>query len=183
MKIGDKIRKVRKEKKMTLRALSEASGVALATLSRIENNKMTGTVKSHQAIASGLGLILPQLYEDMEIGKSLVDFQPRQNRTDVFIHNDKASYDMLTSNVLSKKMMPVMLKIAPGGETAVESLPKNTEKFIYIIKGRCKVSVGPEAYILKKGQTLYLNASLRHHLKNAGTEETQAICIITPPAL
>lgn len=183
MEIGSKIRKLRKTKKITLKELSESSGVALATLSRIETNKMTGTVKSHQAIASALGLSLPQLYGDMELESKPVDFQSQENRTDVFIHNDKASYDMLTNRVLSKKMMPVMLKIAPGGETSTEELPKQTEKFIYILKGECKTFVGSEAYTLKKGQTLYFDASLPHHFKNTGSEETRAICVITPPAL
>lgn len=183
MEIGDKIRKLRKNKKMTLKELSEASGVALATLSRIETNQMTGTVKSHQAIASCLGVSLPQLYGEMELEHKAVDFQSQQNRTDVFIHNDRASYDMLTSKVLSKKMMPILLKISAGGQTSPEELPKQAEKFIYILKGECKTYVGAEAYTLKKGQTLYFDASLSHYFKNTGSDEVRAICVITPPAL
>lgn len=183
MKIGSRIRSLRKTKKMTLRELSKASGVALATLSRIETNRMTGTVKSHQAIASALSLSLPQLYSDMEIETKPIDFQSQENRTDVFVHNDKASYHMLTNKVLSKKMMPAMLKIAPGGATSAEELPKQTEKFIYILKGECKVYAGSENFTLKKAETLYFDASLRHYLKNTGREEVQALSIITPPAL
>ncbi|MFH1868670.1 MAG: XRE family transcriptional regulator [Candidatus Omnitrophota bacterium] len=183
MKLGIKIRELRKSKKVTLKKLSEDSGVALATLSRIETDKMSGTVKSHQAIASALGLTLPQLYGDMEIETKTVDFQSKKSHTDLFIHNEKASYNMLTSNVLSKKMMPTILKIAPGGETAPEELSKQTERFIYTLKGECKIYVGSEAYLLKKCETLYFDASLRHYFKNTGTEETQAISIITPPVL
>ena len=80
-------------------------------------------------------------------------------------------------------MMPVILKIAPGGKTSPEELPKQTEKFIYILKGECRAWIGPESYILKKAETLYFDASLRHHFKNTGHEEVQALCIITPPAL
>lgn len=183
MEIGGNIRKLRKSKKITLKELSDGSGVDLATLSRIETSKMTGTVKSHQAIASALGLSLPQLYGDMELEHKPVDFQSRENRTDVFIHNDKASYDMLTGKVLSKKMMPVMLKIAAGGQTSPEEFPKQTERFIFMLKGECKAHVGPQAYTLKKGQTLYFDASLSHYFKNTGNEEARAISVITPPAL
>lgn len=183
MQLGDKVRKLRKSKKMTLKKLSETSGVALATLSRIETDKMTGTLKSHQAIASALSLSLPQLYGDMEIQTKAVDFQSKGNHTDLFVHNDKASYNMLTSNVLSKKMMPTILKISPSGETAAEELPKQTERFIYILKGECRIYVGSENYLLKKTETLYLDASLRHYFKNTGSEEMRAISIITPPAL
>ena len=159
MKIGDKIRKLRKSKKMTLKNLSEASGVALASLSRIETNKMTGTIKSHQQIASALNISLPQFYGDMEIIKSPVEFQSLKNRTDLFVYNDKASYHMLTNNALSKKMMPVILKLAPGGMSSAEELPEKSEKFIYILKGSCQIYVGSNIYSLKKGETLYFDAS------------------------
>lgn len=65
MKLGDKIRKLRKQKKLTLGELSEASRVALATISRIESNVMTGTVESHYRIAMALELTLSELYQDV----------------------------------------------------------------------------------------------------------------------
>jgi transcriptional regulator with XRE-family HTH domain len=183
MKIGLKIRNLRRSKGMTLKELSKTSGVALATLSRIETGVMTGTVKSHQAIASAFGVSLAQLYGDMDLAQRPVEFQSQKNRTDLFIHNDKASYHMLTSNVLSKKMMPVILKISPKGETAPEELPKNTEKFIYVLNGECKIYAGTATYSLKMCETLYFDASLRHIIKNTGKKILEAICIISPPAL
>ena len=44
MHVGTLINRVRKEKRMTLVALAKKSGVALATLSRIENGKMTNAL-------------------------------------------------------------------------------------------------------------------------------------------
>jgi transcriptional regulator with XRE-family HTH domain len=51
MNIGDNIKSQRLKRRLTLTELSLKSGVQLATLSRIENNKMSGTVKSHKSIA------------------------------------------------------------------------------------------------------------------------------------
>ena len=183
MKIGEKIRRLRKEQKITLRTLSNQSNIALATLSRIETGKMTGTVESHQAVAKTLGVSLSQLYGDIDTEQKQVEFQSIKNRTDTYVHNDKASYLMLTSNVLSKKMMPVILKIAPKGKSTKEELPKNTEKFIYILKGQCEISVENQTHLLKRGETLCFDASLAHCFINTGTEELQAVCVITPPAL
>jgi len=183
MNISKKIRALRKEKDMTLRKLSEASGVALATLSRIETGKMIGTIESHQSIATALGKNLSHLYSDTEIEQNRVEYQSLKNRTDRFLHNDKASYYMLTNRVLSKKMMPLMLKIAPGGRTTAEQLPKETEKFIYLLKGRLAVTTSDQTHTLTKGETLYFDASSAHYFQNLGQEEAQAICIITPPTL
>ncbi len=183
MNIAKKIRALRKEMKMTLRQLSEASNVALATLSRIETNKMIGTIESHQSIASALGKNLSQLYSDTDIEENPVEYQPVKNRTDRFLHNDKASCYMLTNKVLSKKMMPLMLKIAPGGKSTTEELPRETEKFIYLLKGKLTIITSNQTHTLTKGETLYFDASSAHYFKNLSAEETQAICVVTPPAL
>ena len=54
MNIGSVIRNLRKSQGLTLLKLSEMSKVALATLSRIETGKMTGTLESHMQIARAL---------------------------------------------------------------------------------------------------------------------------------
>ena len=47
--IGKIIHKLRKDRKMTLVELAQKSGVALATLSRMENGRMTGTLEIGRA--------------------------------------------------------------------------------------------------------------------------------------
>ncbi len=63
--IGNKIKTLRWSKMITLKQLAELSGVQIATLSRIEHNKMTGTVTSHARIANALGVRLVDLYSDL----------------------------------------------------------------------------------------------------------------------
>jgi len=183
MDIAKKIRTLRKESGLTLKALSLSSGVALATLSRIETGKMMGTVESHKAIATALGQTLSQLYSNLENKESSFEYQNLENRTDLFLHNDKASYHMLTSNILSKKMMPVMLKLSPGGRTSLEQPSFATEKFLYVLKGKVEVMIEKTRHVLKKSETLYFNAGLSHYLKNSCRDEALVICVITPPAL
>ncbi len=51
MKVGNRVREIRKAKKVTLVELSKQTGIAQATLSRIETGSMVGTVESHRKIA------------------------------------------------------------------------------------------------------------------------------------
>jgi transcriptional regulator with XRE-family HTH domain len=183
MDIAERVRRLRKQQNLTLRDLSKASGVALATLSRIETNKMIGTIESHKSIASALGKTLSQLYENIEQNEKPIEHQSLKNRTDLFRHNDKASYYMLTNNILSKKMMPLILKIAPGGQTVPEQSSDETEKFIYVLKGELAVFINQQMHTLKKSETLYFSGSKTCYLKNPGKDETHAIYIITPPKL
>ena len=63
MNIGTNLKKHRKAKGLTLSALAETSSVQIATLSRIENLKMTGTLESHMKIAKALGVEITELYK------------------------------------------------------------------------------------------------------------------------
>lgn len=184
MKIGAKIKELRKSQRIKLIELSQKSGIALATLSRIEHERMTGTVESHLKIAKALGMSLSELYGEVEMEyKKPIEKQEPEKRTDVFVQDDKSRYELLTTNVLAKKMMPVMFKLAPGGETTKEENKDSAEKFLYILDGRIEAVIEGQPYALEKGDTLYFDSSSPHQFKNIGSSEAQFLCIMTPPAL
>jgi|GEM_PF-3393078 len=65
MNLGVKLRKIRKEKDLTLDQLAQMTGVAKATLSRIENNVVGGNYGTLRKISDVLGVSL----EDLSAGK------------------------------------------------------------------------------------------------------------------
>ena len=87
MEVGSKIRMLRKEKNMTLEELSNESGVALATLSRIENNKMNGTMHSHLNICKALKVSISELYKELENEDKTVDSVQIKQRTEHMINS------------------------------------------------------------------------------------------------
>ena len=183
MKIGKRIRQLRKERDMTLEELSQKSGVALATLSRMENDKMTGTLESHNNICKALNASIAELYKELEEELKTVDSVPKKSRTEHFVHARKAKYELLVSKAMDKNIMPLMMKIGPGGATQKEQTRTGVEKFIYLISGNVKAAVGDATYDLKRGDSLYFDASLPHTFRNDGRTEAEAVCIISPPAL
>ncbi|MBP7056092.1 MAG: helix-turn-helix transcriptional regulator [Candidatus Omnitrophica bacterium] len=183
MPIGDVIHKFRKDKKMTLAELTERSGVALATLSRMENNRMTGTLESHISICKALDITLADLYKDLPASKKTVEVLPKKAHTDVFVHDKRSTSEMLASKVMDKKMMPILIKIQSGGTTQTEETKTGVEKFLYVLNGKIEATVGAEKYHLTKGDTLYFEGSLPHNLKNTDQGEAQIVAVISPPTL
>jgi len=183
MKIGSVIKAVRKDRRMTLAQLSSKSGVALATLSRMENNRMTGTLASHIAICKALDITLSDLYKDLPASRKTVEAQTKKSRTAVYVHDKTATSEMLASKVADKKMMPMLVKIQPGGTTRVDETKTGVEKFVYVLSGKIDATVGAEKYQLARGDTLYFEASLPHYFKNIGPDESHLICVVAPPAI
>ncbi|MFH1664816.1 MAG: XRE family transcriptional regulator [Candidatus Omnitrophota bacterium] len=181
MKIGKSIRSLRKEKNITLDELSRKSGVALATLSRMENDKMTGTLESHIQICKALGVSVSDLYRKLEIDNKTVGTVAMSDRVVYQVYSNKAKYELLTPKTLDKKILPLMLKITPGGETGKEQDKIGVEKFVYVVSGSMDAAIGDRKYSLKTGDSLFFDASLPHSFANRGKTDTEAICIVTPP--
>ena len=90
---------------------------------------------------------------------------------------------MLTTEVLKKKLMPVLITIEPGGSTHKEENRVGTEKFLYVLEGSVDVKLAEDAHHLKRGSSLYFEASVPHVLTNAGPKTARCLAVTTPPAL
>lgn len=182
--LGIRIRALRTTAKLTLAELSKLSGVALATLSRIETGRMTGTLESHIAIAKALGVPLPDLYREVAAATPLVAVH-RKGRAagDRLVSGPGGAFEMLTSKVFAKRMMPLRLTLGPGKSTQPEETPPGVEKFLYVLGGMMDAHIGTEVHHLQAGDSVYFAGTLTHHWRNPGRAAAQGLCLTSPPAL
>ncbi|MFH1413958.1 MAG: helix-turn-helix domain-containing protein [Candidatus Omnitrophota bacterium] len=184
MKLGKKLSKLRGN--MTQAELSKRSKVDKAIISKIESGKMTGTVQSHEKIASVFGMKLSEFYTYLEEDS----FEPAE------LHSGTAKTDyyqdfleILTSLPLSKRMLPTFISLKPKEQKFLEETIRKSERFIYLIEGSLEIEVEKRKYQLKKeakskhGDSLYSLSPKRHKIKNTGSTETKVLCISSPPVL
>ena len=184
--IGMRLRTIRKSQKVTLVELAKASGVDAATISRIETGQMTGTLECHGRLSTALGVKITELYAGIEEAraKRAVSLQGPLQHPEVYVHEaGKSSMAMLTADVLKKKLMPVLITIEPGGSTHREEAKVGTEKFLYVLEGTIEAHVGGSTHTLKRGSSLYLDASVAHSLKNVSDRVAKCLAVTTPPVL
>lgn len=184
--LGARLRLLRKSQRVTLVELAKSSGVDAATISRIETGKMTGTLESHVRLSTALGVKLTELYQGIEEARANqgVAFQLPSQRSEVYVHEaGKSSMAMLTTEILKKKLMPVLITIEPGGSTQQEEARVGTEKFLYVLDGTVEARVGEATHVLRRGSSLYLDASITHSVKNVGGRIAKCLAVVTPPVL
>ena len=181
--LGERIKKLRKSRRMTLHEISKKTRIDMATLSRIENGKMTGTLDSHMQIAEALGVRLPDLYEQVIDKVYEKQDEKARKRVETYSHSSGAVAELLTTGVLQKKMMPVVLKLKNGGHTASEEYSGITERFIYVTKGALEIRLENDSKTLKQGDSLYFDASLPHSFRNPLKSEVEALSVLTPSSL
>jgi transcriptional regulator with XRE-family HTH domain len=113
--LGNRIRDLRKSRQLTLIDVAKSTGIDQATLSRIENGKMTGTLDSHRRIAEALGVHLPELYENVMQQIAEAKTKRAIQRPESFSYSGGAVAELLAPGVLKRKMMPVLLKLKGRG--------------------------------------------------------------------
>lgn len=178
MELGKKIKLLRKEKGLTLAGVSQKTGIAQSTLSRIEKGQRTGTVKTHLKICEALGIRISELYVDLE--KSAEEISPIETsakEAEGFQYNEKAFAVSLAKDFFKKKLKPELLIIAAGNRAKEPGDPSGTEKFLFCHEGLLEVIVDKTIYQLKKGSSLYFNSSLPHSFKNIGKTRAKCLCV------
>ena len=185
--IGEKIRALRQAQQLTQGELAKRAGVNIATICLIELGKRRGTVEAHGKLARALGLTLSELYAGMEEGDhERVVVQPTPAKSETYLHLDRGfTMQPLTTNALEKRMMPVVLQLEPGSSTVQEQARagSHTEKFLYVQQGAVEIAIGEQRLTLRKGQSLYFDATLPHHVRNVGKQRAALFAISSPPML
>lgn len=178
--LGERIRSIRKTKGVTLVELASKTGVAQATLSRIETGTMTGTVESHEKIAEALGVGLSELYTGIDNRYSQIHHLSKDKERKVTQQTKNVKLELLTQESSKKKITPLLITLQPNAETQKESNERGVEKFLYVLDGEIAVKVDQEEYVLKSEETLYFDASLPHQITNRASKIARILATVSP---
>lgn len=179
-RLGLKIRNLRREKKITLIELSKMTGIAQATLSRMETGLMMGTIQSHQKIAETLGVSVAELYQEIDLRHERTKIHPVSEPRKVTAKTDQMKCELLTQEISKKKITPLLITLQPQGKSEVEKLEHGVEKFIFVLEGSIKIKIESNEYLLNPEETIYFDGSLAHQFANAGNKIAKILCAVSP---
>ncbi len=184
MDVGTRVRALRNERGFSLEALAEKSGVALGTLSKLENGKVGSTFRTVQKITEALGVTQAELYKGLESPEEVaVLVEPEAKEAETFTYDAKASAVLLTTKLSGKTMLPQLVILQPDGKTSVEEYRKGTQRLLFGWEGTAEIKLANKSYKLAKGGSLYLDASVPHQILNANRSVAKVLSVISPVAL
>lgn len=191
MELGDRIRMLRLKNRMTIKQLSETSGVSKSLVSQIERNLSLPTVTTLQRIARAFGATLSVLFSE-NASEAVVANQdeelPNSNRI-VVVRKDRRRklitpwgiwYELLCPDLLHK--LEVICLHYPVGVKSDEVYNHDGEECGVVLEGRIRGIVGDQTIILEEGDSVYYRSSVPHRWENDGEIEGRAIWAVTPPS-
>ncbi len=184
MELGQKIRYLRKQAGWNLEELAQKSGLALGTLSRMENGKAGANIKTHMKLCEALGISIAELYKDVPLlDGEAGPLAPTAEEVETFVYDEKASAILLAKQVMQKNMLPQLIVLQPGGKTHTERTKPGCEKWLFVLEGAVDVHIEEQHHHLSRYGTLYFKASIPHQLTNPGKTTTKCISVTSPVGL
>jgi transcriptional regulator with XRE-family HTH domain len=177
-KIGERINKLRLNKKMTLESLANVTGFTSGYLSRIENSENAPPISTLSKIGQAL---------EVDISFLLFEYPADSQRNMVIVRKDdpkelvdrKASfgyrYEALADKKVGKNMEPYILY--PDFEYST-IFQHEGEEFFYILEGRVEFVYGDVRYVLETGDSMYFDAHIPHSGISLGDQKAKILIII-----
>jgi transcriptional regulator with XRE-family HTH domain len=171
--VGQRIRTLREQRGLSLRALAELSGLSFNAISLIERGENSPTVASLHLLATALGVAITDFFQD------------EQERAIVFVRADERmrssangiDMESLGIGLRNQEMEPFLLTILPGTSNIERPITHAGEEFVYCLQGPIEYCVDDERYLLQTGDSLLFRASLPHCFRNRWQESAQLLMV------
>lgn len=179
IEIGEHLRRIRKENKLTLDEASKLTGLAKSTLSKIENQQVSPTFAVMQKLAKGLDIDIPQLFTKPKTKKP----NGRRDITKAGFGTPHITttyeHELLATQLSQKSMMPYKSRIhARSFEDFGKWVHHEGEEFILVLEGQ--VQLLTEFYqpvTLDEGDTAYYDANMGHLLISTSKEDALVLWV------
>jgi quercetin dioxygenase-like cupin family protein len=174
--IGQRIRRLRRESKMTLLEVATASSLSVGFLSQVERNLTGISISSLVNVAKALGVPLGALLE-----------HPRQAQPDSHegrresyqVGPMRQKYERLSTTFDGSLLNAVKVQMMEGYSS--EWVAHGGDEFVYVLSGKVRYTVRKKDYELTAGDSLHFDAQHRHRVVNVGPGPAELIAVGTLP--
>jgi mannose-6-phosphate isomerase-like protein (cupin superfamily) len=183
--VGTKLAEARRSRGWTLTQLSEASGVAVGTLSKVETGKSGASFETVSRVARALAL----RFDDV-LGPSAPRFA--SGRRSITRAGDGVkfgfanySYVIPCNDLVSKAMIPLIMTIIARDLMPREKWAAHAgEEYIHVLSGAIELHTEfYELVRLEAGDSAYIDSEMKHAFVNVGEGEARMLSVCLTDSL
>src|SRR5579862_4914462 len=168
--LGSLIGALRRQKKWTLRQMSDKVGVPLSTLAKVEQDKLSLTYDKLQQFTTRLGLTMAEFLAQadppaMDAPKVVTARRSlTRDGNSIQIATPNYDYEYLCADLREKRMVPILTRIRSKDIAEFgEPLKHKGEEFIFVLEGTIEVHLQFYNPVkLSAGQGIYIDSTMGH---------------------
>lgn len=185
--LGAKIRKLRQRRSMTLKEVSDISGLSKSLLSQIENEASVPPIPTLVRIAKSLGVKIDYFFRENRSQQQISIIRKSEWQEAYKLpHNRPQSlgyrYIPLAHPTRNQHMEPFWVRFEPSEKSDLAYYQHAGEEFLYVQQGTLEFNAEGKQIVVTTGDSLYFESSIPHMVRNIGQTPASALAVIyTPP--
>ena len=179
MKLGERVRAIRRARNWTLEEAAQRAGLARSTLSKIENEQMSPTFDAVQKLARGLDIDVPQLFQPAPVdkisGRRTITRrgEGRGHPTTTYEH------EMLATEISRKRMLPYKATVRARDFSEFDAWVRHQgEEFLYVLSGAIRLYTEfYEPVEMSIGDSAYYDGSMGHCVVSISQDDAMILWV------
>ncbi len=177
VEVGDRIRRKREERGLSVRALARLVDVAPSYISQVERGLTTPSIPKLRQISEVLQVPVFWLFVEDEEPRVVVR---REHRRRLALAGSDHEYELLTSH-LGGQLQVMVVRLEPSASTQPEPKGHRGEEVAVVLTGTVRLELGGRTYELREGDSAHYEGVIPHRYTNVGDGPAVVLFSMTPP--
>ncbi len=173
--VGVRLRDLREERNLSMRALARMSGLSANALSMIERGKSSPSVSTLYKLAEAMEVPITCFFRT-ETPQNDIVFRKANSRTRIPFH--RGLWEGLGGENFAGHVEPFMLTLESGANSGRFPMIHSGHEFVMCLRGQLEYQVENQYFLLEPGDTLLFAAELKHQWRNPGQTVANAVFVL-----
>ena len=173
--ISERLKKIREERGLSIRALGRLSGLSANALSVIERGLSSPSVSTLYKISTALEIPVTAFFEETPSQQEVVLIKSNERKR-IPLH--RGLWEGLGGEQFEGTVEPFMVTLEAGTSSGRFPMAHSGHEFVFCLRGELNYEVGETTYSLESGDALLFSAALEHKWHNPGKNVTNALIIL-----
>ena len=171
--VGQRLRSIREQRGLSMRALSERCGLSTNAISMIEHGENSPTVSTLQRLANALSVNITDFFHK-ETKQTMVLVKRDQGLRS---QSNGVLMESLGIGLFNQRLEPFRMSIQPGAGNIDDQVSHSGQEFIHCLEGEIDYSIGDRVVHLEKGDSVLFDSTQLHGYQNHSDRRTVVLIV------
>ncbi len=176
MDVGGRLRELRQERDLSMRALARLSGLSTNALSMIERGRTSPSVSTLYKLSEALEVPITAFFRT-EPPKQGIVFRKAEERSKVEFQ--RGLWEGLGGESFIGRVEPFMLTLEGGATSGPHGLVHSGHEFVICLNGQLEYEVEDQRYTLVPGDSLLFASRMHHRWRNPGKTVAKVLFVLS----
>jgi len=173
--VGSQLRTLRKQRKLSMRALAELCELSPNTISLIERGATSPSISTLHQLASALKVPITTFFDSPGAKLQAIRSRPGERR---FSGSSNVLLESLGSGLEGQTLEPFLVTLEPGADSGATEIVHGGHELVYCLKGDLEYMIEGQRCELTTGDSLLFEANLPHCWRNTSETEPAIFLLI-----